>query len=351
MTSSLPRLGPPDAPLERARLDDRGFAWWDAQLVDEHGNGVVLWWGFGLPEARLHDVSVPASAVPSFSLLVIAAGAPAFWLHQRYDEEDASWEAPAGRWRFGRTQIEALRDLNAQVIIARIDCALPGTKRRLTGHVEMGGVPRRPSSGTTRSDDEWAPLMGPGEGRAILAVGDEARFHLQGRASHQRHGRAAALDEDDGLLVWGTAPFVDETRSFQVRLSSIGELEATGVTVAADGRSEPAPELDVELEGDSLDEWRRLTLRRAAEPWLQVQREGPLLFRELATTSLVKSRAPMALPVAGIVQELDVGGLLDESRRARARDFLHHATGANPLRVRFTTGTQRRRWRRALPFG
>lgn len=346
---SLPVVGPPDVPIDRARLTGTGFAWWDAQIVDEHGNGVILWWGYGLPEARLiGGFSAPAITAPSLAVLVIAGGAPSFWLHQRYDEQDADWEVPAGRWRFGGTQIEASRDAHAQVLIARIDCALPGTRLRLTGHLEMGGVPRRASSDTLRGDDEWAPLMGPGEGRAILSVGGEARFHLKGRAHHHRHGRSLGL-EDEGRLVWGHAAFPDHTRAFQVRLSSEGHSEATGAIVSVDGRTEIARNLDVEVDGD-ISAWSRLTLRRGDEPWLQVQRERVVLERELSSTSLTKSRAPMALPVVGLVQELDLGGFGDVRGLTRARTFLHHASGPNPFRVRFTTGTQHRRWRRALPF-
>lgn len=348
MTSSLPTLGPPDVPLERARLAGSGFAWWDAHLLDEHGNGVVLWWGFGLPEARVHDVALPASSVPSLALLVMAGGVPAFWLHQRYDETDAAWEAPAGRWRFGKSQVETLRDLKAEVVIARLDCALPGTRARLVGHVEMGGVPRRTSAGVGRADDEWAPLMGPGEGRAILSVGDDARFHLQGRAYHQRHGRELPFD-DDGVVLWGSALFPEQSAAFQVRVTSLGELEAVGVLVRDDGVTELRTGLDVELEGAPAS-WSALTLRDGEEPWLKAERQVVAASRGVGSTSLVRCRAPMRLPVPGIVHELDVGALLDPRRRASARGYVHHASGANPLRVRFTTGTQHRRWRRALSF-
>lgn len=347
-SSSLPLLGPPDAPVERARLAGRGFAWWDAHLLDEHGNGVVLWWGFGLPEARLDDVTQPAAAVPSLSMLVMAGGEPSFWLHQRYNESDAAWEAPAGRWRFGRNQVEALRDIKAQVVIARFDCALPGTRSRLVGHVEMGGVPRRTSNDSARGDDEWAPLMGPGEGRAILSVGDDARFHLQGRAYHQRHGRELPFD-DDGVVLWGTALFPESSRAYQVRVTPEGELEASGVIVHDDGRTELHASLAVELEG-TPSSWQTLTLREGEEPWLRIQRQRVVHAREVGSTSLVRCRAPMLLPAPGIVHELDVGALLDGRRRAGARAYLHHASGPNPLRVRLTTGTQHRRWRRVLPF-
>lgn len=347
-SSALPTLGPPDVPLDRARLDGPGFAWWDAHLLDELGNGVVLWWGFGIPEARHDDVALPASAVPSLSLLIMAGGVPAFWLHQRYDESDAAWEAPAGRWRFGKSQIEALRDLKAQVVIARLDCALPGTRARLVGHVEMGGVPRRTSAEVGRGDDEWAPLMGPGEGRAILSVGASARFHLQGRAYHQRHGRELPL-HDDGMVLWGSALFPEHSRAFQVRVNARGELEALGVVVHADGRTERQLSLDVELDGP-LSSWRSLALRAGEEPWLKADRQRVVISRGVGSTSWVRCRAPLTLPAPGLVHELDVASLLDERRRGSARIYLHHASRPNPLRVRVTTGTLHRRWWRVLPF-
>jgi hypothetical protein len=338
MTDSLPLLGCPTHPQPRALLEEGGFAGWLAHIVDEHGNGALLSWGFGAGEARGGDVG-EAGGVPSLSLLLMAQGAAAFWLHQRYRESDAAWEVPAGRWRFGKSQIETLRDLHSQVVIARLDCALPGTSLRLQGHLEMGGVPRRASGAVPpTAAEEWAPLMGPGEGRAILSVGGAHRFHLAGRAVHARHGSAAPLP----WALGGYAPFVDHTRSFQVRLASDGELVARGVAIYDDGREEAAPALRVELEG-SLAGWRSLTLYQGDAPWLQVKKTALVHERGVGAHVLTQNRAPLTLPAPGIVEESR-----DDATKSAARDFVHHVGDKNPWRVRLENGVVVRRWRRLV---
>lgn len=333
----LPRLGSPTHALPRALLEEKGFARWQAHVLDERGNGALLSWGFGAEEAR-GVAAEEARLVPSLSLLIMAQGAPAFWLHQRYREADAAWETPAGRWRFGKSQVEALRDLKAQVVIARLSCALPGTRLRLEGHIEMGGVPRRASGGPEPAlDEDWAPLMGPGEGRAILSVGGVHRFHLAGRAFHARHGSSSPLP----WSLAGYALFAEHTRTFQVRLGDDGELVATGVAIYSDGHQQVCEVLAVELEGE-LDDWRTLTLRHEGADWLQVTKKAVVHERGLGAHVLTQNRAPLALPVPGVVEELRGG------ERRRARPFVHHAGGSNPWRVRLENGVVLARWRRAL---
>ncbi|MFZ9890048.1 MAG: hypothetical protein ACO3JL_21330, partial [Myxococcota bacterium] len=290
----LPKLAPADLPGARDVLDAAGCAWWEASFSDEHHNGVLVGWGFGHPGARgWHERAVPARVVPSLLLVVWAKGRTAFWLHQRYDEEAAAWQEPAGRWRFGKSQVETLRDLKAQVVIARIDCALPGTRHRLIGHVEMGGVPRRSGGARDYADELWSPLMGPGQGRAILTVGEDIHFHLQGDAQHHRYARSQPWARQ-GIVIAGYASLPDRTYSYQVRRHPDGRLCATGVVIDEAGHSSPSHLLDVELDGSEAL-WEGMTLRAGADPWLHVESIATSTNGADGTAFLSRNRAPMPL--------------------------------------------------------
>lgn len=333
-----PAPRPRSRALSRELLDEReGFASWEAHVVDEHRNGAVLRWGFGHPEARTGDE--PAREAPSLSLLIYAGGAPAFWLHQRYPEDRARWGAPAGLWRFGESQIEALTDLKAQVVIARLDCALPGSRDRLTGTLDLGAPPRRSEPD---GDDalDWTPLTGPGQGRALLQVGDKHHFHLIGRAYHHRHGQT----ERGAVLATGFAAFEHEQRSYRLRYDDDGGLAATGVIIDSEGRSN-VRELTAELELEG-DRWRRLVLRDEEGGWLDVEIGEPVHERGAGRHLPTKSRAPMAIPAPGVLTVVEPRPSASVTRAARR--FVHHEESRNPFAVRLETGAARDRWRRLL---
>lgn len=343
----LPQLAAADVPCAREVLEEPGCAWWEASFSDERHNGVLVGWGFGHPAARwFNEGDEPARRIPSLLVVIWASGRPTFWLHQRYDEGEAAWQEPAGRWRFGKSQIETLRDLRAQVVIARIDCALPGTGYRLQGHVEMGGVPRRSGGAKELADDAWAPLMGPGQGRAILTVGERTHFHLAGDAHHQRYARSRPWARQ-GLVVAGHAMLPERSYSYQVRRDAEGRLRGTGVIIDEAGHTAASGPLDVAFDGGDQP-WREMTLRADGAPWLHVERLAPPAAGGDGTLALSRNRAPLALPASGVVYTLDVAALHDVRAVLQARRHLHHQGGHNPWRTRIANGTQHQAWRRAF---
>lgn len=347
----LPQLPSPLLPLPHDLLASHGHAQWSARILDPDGHGVVLTWGFGQPLTRLQE-SGEARGLPSLSLLIFSRDQPAFWLHQRHPPAEGSWEEPAGRWRFGASQIEAFRDLKAQVVIARLDCEIPGSRHRLTGHIEMGGVPRRLEAGRSsaaahapHAADDWSPLMGYGEGRAILQAGPGCHFHLQGRASHERFGCAAPFAAPQGIEVRGHVPFADRDVSFWARLDAQGRGEALGAAVDTEGRSEAV--LGLRAEAEAFPKTGAvLTLYRGDQKWLEAQVEHVPHAREVEGHAILRARAPMALPAAGLCEwtapRKDVP--------SAARRFVHLAGTRAPRAVRLACGPTRQRWRRGLPF-
>lgn len=342
----LPAATSPVSALDRALIDvDEGHALWRANVLDESGNGVALTWGFGHPLAS-PLAQGPLAACASFSVLVFAQGAPSFWLHQLYPASEGRWHEPAGRWQFGSTQIEAFRDLKAQVVIVRVDCALPGTRDRLSGIVEMGGVPRRVEKGTQdmpASTSDWSPLMGFGEGRAILQAGRNNHFHLQGRAYHERFGSSESLFEHAQFTGSGHLPFADRDLSFRFALDATGHGEAVGLEVDTEGRSKSLLSLRAQASG-LPGNVESLTLWQGDEKWLEAKTEHLIHERGSERHLLMRGRASMALPALGLVewqnQHVDA--------RAQARKFVHHMATRSSLRTRLESGPSRNRWQRGL---
>jgi hypothetical protein len=178
---------------------------------------------------------------------------------------------------FGDSQIEALRDLNAQVIIAKLNLKLPGSRETLEGHLELGAVPRRAAPGDLgeRAMDA-SPLSGPGEGRAILKAGDR-HFHLKGRAAHARFGA-----QTPRLLRWLRAPLRDEERWLIE-----DEGGPLGVIVDVEGRSRELA-LRRDEEGGVTSYWGD------DELFLRFERDEPISARPLGGERLVQVRAPIS---------------------------------------------------------
>ena len=342
----LPAATSPVSALDRALMDvQEGHALWRANVLDANGNGVALTWGFGHPLAAPLTQG-PVSDCASFAVLVFAQGTPSFWLHQLYPPAEGRWHEPAGRWQFGTTQIEAFRDLKAQVVIVRIDCALPGTRDRLSGIVEMGGVPRRVERGSEEapsSSCDWSPLMGFGEGRAILQAGPNHHFHLQGRAYHERFGSSVSLSEDGAVTGGGHFPFADRDLSFRFALDEAGHGEAVGLEVDQEGRSRSFLSLRAEASGPPAAV-ERLTLWHGEEKWLEAKTEHLVHDRGEERHLLMRGRASMAIPPLGLIEWRNQNG----NAQSQAQDFVHRVAMRPSLRTRLESGTARNRWKRGL---
>lgn len=342
----LPAASSPLLALDRSLLlAEQGQVKWRAHVVDVHGNGVVLSWGFGQSLTR-QLASGALAECGSFSVLVFAQGTKSFWLHQLYPSTQARWQEPAGRWQFGGTQIEAFRDLKAQVVIVRIDCELPGTRDRLTGMVEMGGVPRRVESGPSAphpTGEDWSPLMGFGEGRAILQAGAHHHFHLQGRAYHERFGSSGLDSEGERFSGAGHFPFADRDLSFRFSLDAAGRGEAVGLEVDTEGRSRSFVGLRAEIEG-SPTAVRTLTLWHGTDKWLEAKSEHVIHEGGTESHLVMRGRASMTLPTLGVVEWRH----RDDAAYAQAKHFVHCVNKRPSLRTRLENGTTRDRWRRGL---
>ena len=188
-------LSAPSIPVDPALLQQPGaFAWWYLDLVDDHGDGIVLIWSWGLPflpglagAARRGSPQAPGDR-PSLNLAVYQGGKAAFYLLQELDPADAHWDPVADRWSFGDSRVRLdRREDGTHHLHITLDCPVPGIPDRLTGVVEVTGH-ERVHEGDPHGDPRhaWTPLMTACPGSASLQCGGWS-VDLEGRAYHDRN--------------------------------------------------------------------------------------------------------------------------------------------------------------------
>ncbi|MEO0605617.1 MAG: hypothetical protein AAF211_29565 [Myxococcota bacterium] len=180
-------------PFPPGMLETPGsLVWWYVDLVDEHGNGAVCIWAFGLPflpgvcgSARSGHPLDPRTR-PSFNLAIYEAGRPAFYTLAEVPEDRAKWEGDT--CTFGDSTFTSRIEDDTVVVDVTFDATLSAPKLPLTGSLTVRG-PRVRGLGDVRNPHHsWEPLtMGAARGTLDVACGD-FRAKLVGRAYHDRNG-------------------------------------------------------------------------------------------------------------------------------------------------------------------
>ncbi len=282
-------LSDPSLPLDRTLLEARGgFAWWYLDLVDAHGDGLVLIWSFGLPflpgvthAARTGAPQRPADR-PSLNVAVYQGGRCTFYLLQEYAPEDAEWTPGTERCRFGTSTLTSSSDGTVCKVDANLRCPLPGTNRWLEAEIHAEG-PAVHHDAASPGDHHWTPLLTAARGEATLRVGDEPIAVLEGRVYHDRNGSRLPLD---GLgiahWVWGRAAVGDAERVWYLLWpEGGGDPLAMGLEIGPDGATRGPIPLTVALEGDRRARYgvrypRVVTLNRDGAPWLEIEHAAPV---------------------------------------------------------------------------
>lgn len=188
-------LSAPNIPVDPALLKRPGaFAWWYVDLVDEHGDGLVLIWSWGLPflpglaGAARRGAPVAPGDRPSMNVAVYQGGMPRFYLLQEIDPQDARWDPETDRWEFGQSRITLDRTSDGRHHLrVTLDCPVPGMPDRLQGTVEVIGHERiHEGDGHGDPRHAWTPLMTACPGTAKLRCGDWSA-DITGRAYHDRN--------------------------------------------------------------------------------------------------------------------------------------------------------------------
>lgn len=177
-----------------------GFAWWYLDLVDDHGDGLVFIWSYGLPFLPgVRARSGPASARPALVLSVYQGGEEAFYLFQEHPPEDVDWDPATGRGRFGRTRISLQRGRDRCRLQVELDQDVPATGP-LTGRLSVEGPLRRGGDDAEAGGEHgWAPLLAAVQGRAELA--GAFSLDMKGRA-YLDHNAGTRPMHDLGIARW-----------------------------------------------------------------------------------------------------------------------------------------------------
>ena len=370
MTSPSPdaliTLSAPDRPLDRALLQaPGGFAWWYMDLLDGHGAGVVLIWSWGLPflpglasAARAGRPVVPMMR-PSLNVAIYEDWRLESYLLQEYAPAEATWVDGERRWRFGQSELEVTRTDELVELRAQLDCALPGTRDRLTGTVTLEGVARRAAPDEAGAPDphhDWTPRMGPATGRAQLAVGGRARHDITGRGYHDRNGGTAPLHElGFDRWIWGRLPFEDRERIYYILWpSGGGDPACVGLEIGADGQTTRHDEVDVRLTGPQttlagMRTHERIEVFVAGQPWLDVTPRARLDDGPFYLRYFVEARCGDEQTVGfGEACQPERVDLARHRPLVRMRVHEDREGGANSMWLPLFTGPRRGRLRRLL---
>lgn len=345
------------------------FAWWYADLVTPEGDGAVLIWSYGLPflpgyasGARRGAGERPLER-PSVNLAVYRRGAPAFYLLQEHPPVAPERVGLAGVQEIGGCEFRRSLDNGHCTLGARIDCALPGTRQRLTGTLRIDGVSRQwsrehraPSPGAASETHLWTPMTGPAAGELALDVGGRPFARMAGRAYHDRnHGSVPLHALGIGRWMWGRVPLAASERIYYLLWPERGgEPIFLGIEIAADGTMRQT-ELDAELGRErtifgGLTRPERIVLRErgTGRPWMDIVHRPALDSGPFYLRMFSEGTAPDGETALGM-SELVVPARVDlPAHRPFVRMRVHRAGGPNSPWLPLFTGPREGRAARLL---
>jgi carotenoid 1,2-hydratase len=289
-----------------------GFAWWYVDLITPEGDGLVLIWSYGLPflpgyadSARRGRPQRPVER-PSINLVLYEKGRASFYLLQEYGADGDRGHGTEDRENSGGAY-EGFADVigdsafasrvadGRRVVDVALDCAIPGSRERLTGTVHVSGTARRADGMESLRPSPphlWTPLTGPVMGWASLDLGGRPLARLSGRAYHDRNGGREPLHAL-GIhhWMWGRCPLEGRELIYYLLWPTDAEAEPRflGIVVDSGGGTHAIPDLAVETgrerRGFGGIRWPvRLRLLRGGQMWMEVHHtsvvdNGPFYLR------------------------------------------------------------------------
>ncbi len=347
-----------------------GFAWWYADLRDEHGSGLVLIWSFGLPflpgyaaAERAGHPELPG-ARPSLNVAVYERNALVFYQLSEHAPAECRWDPAASRWTFGRSHFvtEDLPD-GRRALRVTLDCDVPASPERLTGTLEIIGTAARalrsrvapvPVGGARHL---WTPLIVPAVGHAKLSVGPRPLLDLSGTAYHDRNGGSVALHRL-GMRhwLWGRVALPGEERVYFVCYPRERTRAPLVVALAfhEDGRIDEivgakATRSGLRLARFGMHWWANLTLARPdGTPWLEVRSAPPTDDGPFYLRTPLGARTPEGLHGQGIGELCRPDRVDRPLERPFVRMRVHQTAGANSPFLPLFTGRREGRVTRLL---
>lgn len=277
-----------------------GFAWWYVDAVNNHGDGIVLIWSFGLPflpgylNANRNNQIQTATQRPSLNIAIYSAGRPSFYLLQEYAQEEASMDQK-GNFKFGDTYI---RRVSNREIIFDISCPIPSYNYLIEGTLKLSGSPVNlpPNRSVDHSlNHRWTPVFGPSKIKGRLSAGPKYTYTVDTLAYHDRNEGALRLDQL-GIAHWSWGRLVtpQQTTIWYICFPHRGEPQAWGINILPDGACHIQDDLNVTLTQPytgifGLKTWGQVSLQTSKRSsWLTTKTlkkldEGPFYARTLSS--------------------------------------------------------------------
>lgn len=171
-----------------------GFCWWYVDLVDEHGDGAVVIWGFALPFLEPPE-DQPAAARPFVNLALYGQGeCTAYWLREVAPEDV---EALPGGWRIGGSRLVTRRGATIEVE-GELELPVPGGAP-VRAHLRVRGAPAV-GAPAPAGPHRWSPVTAGASGELEV----EGVTRLRGRAYHDRNISVVPLGRL-GIREWSWA--------------------------------------------------------------------------------------------------------------------------------------------------
>ena len=356
-------LGNPDRPLTQDLLHNPGgFTWWYVDALDEHLNGLVFIWSFGLPflpgylkAARDGRAELPG-AHPSLNVAVYRKGQPCFYTLQTFSPEEAEWGD--NYWRFGRTEIVRRQADGRRRVSANIDMDVPSSQHNLRGLIQVDGpIPRlhptlRPQPGSLH---EWCPVTGPAVCHAELHWGADQVFQLQAPAYHDRNAGDRAFDQlGIDHWIWGRTVGEAGTRIHYLVWPKDTAVEAKSwvFDISPDGEISRQTDTNARVHGPSrawfgVPFWRRISLGALGEvktgPMVE---DGPFYLR-----SINRGLDPGGHPHSGWGEWIRPDRIDLDAHRPLVRMRVHRSVGRNSFWLPLFVGPRSTRIRRLMRLG
>ena len=199
MGPSLASISPPLASISPAPLltidrsweavlpsPSSAFDWWYVDARDASGDGLVLIWASALPFFR--------ERAPSVNLALYRAGRPALWLLEQVlpSQWSARTSADGFSIALGGSELRLERRGERLSLRARLDLAVPGDRRRLTGEIVVTGpsvVGGEPAAQAHR----WTPICPVAQVQARLSFGGAPHFSLDAKGYLDRNQSSLPL--------------------------------------------------------------------------------------------------------------------------------------------------------------
>ncbi len=348
----------PRVPQDAAVLDHPGaFAWWYADGLDAHGNGLVLIASWALPfwpgdrAARLAGRPVRPRERPSMNLAVYRAHRQVgYWLVEAAPE-DASWSDEA--WQIGGSRLTRETDGVGRLRVA-IDLPVAGSTGRLRGTIVVEGPLADGADGDAEgfSPHRWAPVLGPAHMRAELTLDGLPWFTLHAPGYHDRNLSWEPLDAlGIDRWTWGRQIFGDQLVIHYLSWPSGPHLAPVlhVVVVDAEGHRRVLRERPLRLGRArstwlGMPWWEQLEVDVDGEP-LVVRYQPPVdtgpFYLRCMTTSTWKGHTASGWAEVCLPDRIDQAAF-----RPLVAMCVHPARGAPSLWLPLFSGTAANRWSR-----